>query len=177
VYTNKVTAEDDKEWANRPGEQDIFFVGDDNNRNAVQDPYTSTLRLPEDFEESLSLEPAEIPWENGVSFLLSFKRGKYSFKKNYLAALKLSPNAKGQCVGRILICSDHETVDRCKKDGWTWEVRKMVVHLDVNQAIQEHLLSVFSARVPGNERNDIKGARLEFLDLNTYQSMTLEMGK
>lgn len=162
-YTNiKLKVEQDEAIAaGRLGEPDIFFVGDDGNRNGKNDSHKVTRLVTDNFRGSLDFTEArrEPTW---FSFLVSFKRGKIDYQGLMSVRAWL---ATDKCKSALFLCTKAFKKDgqtHCEPDGWTRQVLEVIADADVPGALSDTFFSVSDEKA----KNDVAAVHLRFQDLD-----------
>lgn len=162
-YTNVVDkAEQDKhKAAGTLGEPDVFFDGDNNNRNASKDPHDWTRIVADQFKGSLTFLQKRVT-KNEFEFLLSFKRGLIDYKTLILTRAEIR---KGKCTVFTVNCTDTsekggKTV--CNKGGWNRELVEVVAQADSGGFASDKLFGVTDEQ----KKNDVYAVFGKFQDLD-----------
>lgn len=163
-YTNiNLKEEQDDAIANgRLGEPDIFFAGDDGNRNGKADSHKLTRLVADNFRGSLDFSEGrrEPSW---FSFLVAFKRGKIDF----IGLMSVRAWLDGdKCKSAVFFCT--KTFKKggqthCEPDGWTRQLLEVIADADVPGALSDTFFSVTDEKL----KNDVAAVHLRFQDLDT----------
>lgn len=153
LYTNVLTEEEKQTEVKRAGEKDIYFEGDDKNRNNKQETYDWTLAPDTKLTNSMDFgNKTQTPSE--VSFYLQFTRTGISYET--LLKISTIPSATG-CAAYAYVC-DSQALDKetrsCKTGGWR-RFSRAIVDVDVKGALMDSLKPPPSDK----QRNDIKALR------------------
>ncbi len=154
--------QDDAIATGKLGEPDIFFVGDDGNRNGARDTHRLTRVVADNFRGSLDFNEArrEPTW---FSFLVAFKRGRIDYQGLMSVRTWLEAD---QCRSAVFLCSKTFAKDGqtfCEPDGWTRQVLEVIAEADVAGALSDSLFSVTDEK----QKNDVAAVYLRFQDLDT----------
>ena len=137
-YTNVLTPEDQATFKTEGtlGEADIFFKGDDTNRNGAKFTADWTRRVTESFRGSLDfLEKRQE--RDSVGFLLRFTRGVVSYQTLIKVRTWLD---EGVCHAEMLGCSDTEVIGgktECRAGGWNRHLREVIAEASVSGALAD----------------------------------------
>ncbi len=156
LYSN---AQSPKEFATagaRQGEKDIFWVGDDNNRNGGTDSYQLTLGPDPVLTNSMDFED-KLATKNGFSYRFRFTRKGIHFETIVRVEAKA---LNGNCTAYAYHC-DRLEGDQCAAGAWK-NFRRATVVVDVKGALQDS----FKPPTSDKERNDISALRLELSEVD-----------
>jgi len=164
LYTNVVSEQEKTEHPDRQGEKDIFFTGDDNNRNGTKQSYQSTM-IPETMlANSMDFENKKI---EKSEFTFSFRFTRKGILVERRMKLKVKPTGS-TCVAGAYICANND--NSCTD----WRLlHKVVVHVDVKGGIKDRVRPPASDR----ERNDIKKVVLQESALDKDEKPTTSISE
>jgi hypothetical protein len=131
-YTNITAAqkEDGTDVKYMKGESDVFFKGDDDNRNASSDSHALTRTVTDSFRGSLEFLQKK-QGKDWFSFLMHFQRGKVEYKG--LVLVRTWPE-DGECKAAAFHCTDlveKDGVFTCEADGWTRRLTAILAKADL----------------------------------------------
>lgn len=150
LYVNVQTPTDFQKAGARQGEKDIFFVGDDNNRNAKGEPYTSTIATDPTLTNSMDFENKRVT-ATSMSYVFRFTRTGILYETILRIDAKL---AKDGCTALAYVC-DRLNGTECEAGAWK-QFKRAIVAVDVKGGLMD------SIRAPASDkqRNDISSLRL-----------------
>lgn len=162
-YTNVLTQEemDQEEAAGRLGEADIFFDGDNHNRNRGKHSHRWTRQVTDAFKGSLDFLQKKTD-KDSFSFLLQFTRGKITY--GGLVRARTYPK-DGQCVAETVLCTKTYEADgktHCHPDAWTKRVTDIVAEASVSGALSDKLWRVTDEKL----KTDVASVSVVFQDLD-----------
>src|SRR5690606_23735236 len=132
-YSNVVDATEQQEnaAARKLGEPDIFFPGDDNNRNGDKASHRWTRAVAENFKGSIDFHDRTVQ-SHLVSFRIHFQRGPLEF--HALIAARSAKRMDGTCRSVAYYCSlpvEHPDGSfACAKGGWTHQLLEVTAEAD-----------------------------------------------
>ncbi len=165
-YTNVLTeAQRQAEVAaGRLGEADIFFVGDNHNRNGANHPHTATTQLAENFRMSLDFQERRMKQE-WASFLIEFVRGKVRYKG--LVSARTWLGGDGKCQAALFDCTQEFTAAdktvQCRPGGWSRVMLEVQAEASVSGAVSDSFYRITKER----EKNDVAAVNIKFDNLNS----------
>ncbi len=127
--------------SNRLGEPDIFFEGDDNNRNGREDSHRWTCHVHDAFKGSLSFSEKVIEPDQ-FTFQLAFKRGVVAYEALFRTRAFVRD---GKCAAATDHCTQIEDKDgkkTCAPNGWSRQLLQVVAQANLKGALSDTLLGV-----------------------------------
>lgn len=165
-YTNVLHDEEQRleDKAGRLGEADIFFAGDNNNRNGGTDSHEWTRRPTDSFR--LSMDFLErIVNKDWFSFAIEFTRGKKIHYKRLVSA-RTWLSAKKECKASVFDCTDTFTAPdgtlRCHPTGWTRILSEVVAEAST----AGYTSDVFFRVTDEKAKNDVASVSIWYDDLD-----------
>jgi hypothetical protein len=164
-YTNILTAKEQKAAAKEGtlGEPNIFFAGDENNRNNEGHSHKWTRQVADNFR--LSLDFIKGPKvKNWFSFVIEFTRGKIFNQR--LVSTRAFLDSKGECRAIIYDCSAI-TIARdgslsCTEDGWTRAILQVQAVASTSGALSDYYRGVKNEK----SKNDVSKVLIELDNLD-----------
>lgn len=162
-YNNVVDEEERATFKDSLQEPDIFFPGDDFNRNArsKSDPLAScswSRRVDEKYEKCFTfvlLKP-EVP--NAFRMSIQFQRGQLDWK-GLLAVVAEYDAREAQCKAYGLLCSDirydGNGSPSCAEGGWTHQLHEVLAYPDTKGYAADLVRSALFT-IPETQKNDIR---------------------
>jgi hypothetical protein len=144
------------------GEPDIFFAGDDGNRNRANHKHQWTRRVADNFKGSMEFTEKRLA-KDWFSFLVVFSRGALSNKSllSYRTWMQ-----KGQCQGAVFECTkrlvDTNGKSLCEPDGWTKQVSRVVAEASISGAAYDKLFGTNDEK----KKNDLAALNVEYRNLD-----------
>lgn len=164
-YTNVLNPEEQakEKAAGSLGEADIFFPGDNFNRNDSDKSHEWTRKVATNFRGSLDFLEPQIS-ETSFSFSLKFTRGLLS----YGGFIRVTPRlTKGQCSAAVYFCTkplkQANGKTACAPSGWTKKIHRIVAEASVSGAMSDK----FNGVVEEKKKNDIASLSIEFQDVDS----------
>jgi len=156
LYTNAQTAAEFQGAGARQGEKDIFFVGDDNNRNGAGQSYQATLVADTSLTNSMDFEN-KVREKDSAQYGFRFTRTGILYQT--IIRIEAKPSKEG-CTALAYVCDRVEGAG-CAAGGWK-QFRRAIVTVDVKGG----LMDSFKPPASDKERNDIKELRLELSEVD-----------
>lgn len=151
-YTN-ITSDEQRQKAQdagQVGEPDVFWMGDDHNRNAANHKHDQTREVTASFQKSLEFkEPRN--GTDSFSRVLAFTRGPIVFSSLIL----VKTWARGAaCAAAAFQCTkpfQREGVTECQEDGWTRKIQGVVATASASGASWDYFRGITDERL----KNDV----------------------
>ncbi|MBI4403881.1 MAG: hypothetical protein HY537_06965 [Deltaproteobacteria bacterium] len=152
-YSNVVN-ETEEEIESRHGEPDIYFDGDDNNRNGSNDSHMKTLTPLQSFAKSLAFGKRTSTDKSSLSFPIQFKRGEIHFSGHLQVATSAG---QGSCRTSAYLWLQTNPPGE-SKPRIRYELRKVIAYADLVGGTLDKILSwsPFSKKAPEADKKDIK---------------------
>jgi len=156
LYVNVQTPTDFAKAGARQGEKDIFFEGDDNNRNGAGQAYTTTIATDPTLTNSMDFENKTVTADS-VTYGFRFTRTGILF--DTIIRIDAKPSAEG-CTAIAYVC-DQMSGKECTAGAWK-QFKRAIVTVDVKGGLMD------SIRPPASDkqRNDISSLRLELSEVD-----------
>lgn len=166
-YTNVLNESEQREQASTLGEPDIFFAGDDDNRNGAADSHRWTMVPQRSFQASLEFGNRRMGEQtrDWAGFLVKFIRGPSGAALKYesLISVRAFPLG-GKCEARVFQCQKPSpSGTSCEPDGWTRWLHEITAHADTRGALSDLWKKPTSER----EKNDVSALDGEVTDLDS----------
>lgn len=160
LYTNVQTEAEKKTAGPRLGEKDIYFAGDDNNRNGNGQAYDWTLVPDTSLTNSMDFLKKQVS-KKEASYFFRFRRTGI----DYQTVIRYTAHRTTTgCTAMAYVC-DKGQVDtatqQCRAGGWR-HFRKVAVGVDVKGALTDKLI----APKTDKERNDIAYIKVELANVD-----------
>lgn len=157
-YTS-VAQEEQAKHAATIGQADLFFKGDDLNRNGVGDSYKFTRELAPSLRESLAFLD-KVTQDDKVQVLVTFRRGKLKFD-GLMEARAIE--VKDGCDAALVFCTKSNAATKaaddklkCDADGWTHRILTIRAVADEKGYAADKAASLFSfTAMKETEKNDV----------------------
>jgi len=122
LYMNKTEAEV-KDGKGNTDAEEVFFPGDNDNRNGREDNHEWT-QIPS--QEYLQFRKVWQITHGEYRFYVSFDLGGYKFKGN--VQVKTWANAEG-CETGAYLCTEVDEQGRCTSEDWSLRIESLTVHI------------------------------------------------
>ncbi len=166
-YTNILskTQQEEHEAKGGLGEPDVFFAGDDRNRNSQSQSHRWTRKVADNFQGCIDfLEPKRD--KSNFSFLVKFTRGLIQFESLFSARTWAEGD---RCRAAIFDCTrkvrESDGTTRCESDGWTRKVLELRAQADLKGGLSDTLFRVTEEKT----KNDVASIQGLFQDVDGQQ--------
>jgi hypothetical protein len=163
-YTNILSPEEQaQEKTNGTlGEPDIFFSGDNFNRNSSDKSHVWTRKVVSNFKGSLDFLERKVG-KDSFSFWLQFRRGLLSYGGLVSVRARMK---NGQCVAAVFLCDKPlkkaDSTTFCDPAGWSKKIQRIIAEASVQGAMADR----FSGVLDEKKKNDIGALFIEFQDVD-----------
>jgi hypothetical protein len=158
LYMNVRSASEQQEDAATLGEPDIYFQGDDGNRNGQTDSASWTKEVPPFLLDSLDFFDPQRD-DSAFTFVLGFTRGDLHFRGLFTARAEWQSNRCGVALYRCTQPSDANG-SSCAQNGWTEQILQVIAVADKWGALRDQFRHINRDR----ERNDVFGLDIVVAD-------------
>ncbi|MBY0369372.1 hypothetical protein K2X33_01715 [bacterium] len=144
------------------GEADIFWVGDNGNRNAGNANHDATREVTAAFLGSLEFQQCRRQTDR-FSCLLAFTRGSVVFKT--LISVVAWPKEDG-CTAAAFQCTkpyENEGTTHCQPDGWTRKIHEVVALASLTGAASDKFWRVTDEK----KKTDVSSVEAVFQNYDT----------
>jgi hypothetical protein len=163
-YTNVRSDAEQKQFSAELGSSDVFFTGDDHNRNASTDSRAWTRKVTSNLLGSIDfLEPKK--GKGWFSFRLKFTRNKLKFD-GLIAARTWEE--KGECKAKLFLCTkkiEKQGELNCESGGWTRSIDHVEAFADKAGGTYDYWNGTKDAKLK-NDIWQLKGHVLKVNDEN-----------
>lgn len=159
-YANLRNATERQAAGDRVGEANIFFAGDENNRNGGNDAATATVVPDPMMTNSMDFMDRRTS-QTEISTFFRFVRTGILYQSLIRVKAKL---VGGSCTAIAYVCNVgavDATARTCAANGWR-QFRKTIVTADVRGGLGDQFRTPASDR----ERNDVAALRLELSNID-----------
>lgn len=169
IYYNAVDDAERTRLRAQWGERDIYFEGDDLNRNGKGEDHTWTLKVPKDFRESLDFFSRKMnDSQTRLELDIGVTRGSLVMRRLFRVDAVLE---NGRCVAHAFLCTKPDDKGICDENNWLHQIREIVAHIDVAGGLLDRARAVRSGKL----KNDIESLVGLVIDLSEESRQELEI--
>jgi hypothetical protein len=162
-YTNVLNAEEQAQFKAEGtlGEADIFWKGDNANRNAAKYTADWTHLVTDSFRGSLEFMEK---WQerDSFGFLLRFTRGTIDFQSLVKVRTWLE---NGSCQAEVVGCTDMEVVGgktQCRPGGWNRHLLEVIAEASISGALADK----FYGTIDQKKKTDVAKVHLVYKEFD-----------
>lgn len=160
LYANLQNEKEQKAAGDRLGEKDIFFVGDDKNRNGKNDAHDWTVFPDPSLTNSMDFLDKKVSPHEFSYFFRFTRKGIF-----YQSIIRVTAKASSDGCSAVAYICDAKSLNAeartCADGGWR-NFRKAIVSVDVRGGLTDQLKPPASDR----ERNDVAALKVVLSDVD-----------
>jgi hypothetical protein len=168
LYANVRNSSEQQDNASTLGETDVYFPGDDGNRNGGTDGASWTMAVAPFLLDSLDFLQRH-QTESAFDFVLGFTRGGLHYQGMYEVRTEYAQDHCGAALYRCTQSTDQNASTSCSADGWTEQVQQVIAVADKWGAVGDEFRHFDRDR----ERNDLSSLDAVVTDANGTRRETL----